>query len=398
MLKKIFKFIAGYVIIEVVGKNKERFVSMCLKNKMKIWSVLPCEKGLRLELLRSDFLRIRRLVRKSGVRVCVKSKHGLKEWRRCYGGRIGFFVSAAAVCIFFLIIPHYIWCVEIDGLYYADRDKIMEILKDNGVYVGARKSAVTDLGDIKSEIVYRVDGVNWAWLYIEGAKARLQIQEVKLPPEIADNTEPADIIAVRDGFIIRSDVARGEKRVSMGDTVSAGDTLVSGKVGVFREGYPEKYIYVHSQADIQAKTVRTERGKFSKTETLRVPTGKIKRRFVLSGFGKSISLYRDKSCGFEEYATRDTKRELSLPVIGDTGLAFTIRTVSEVYETERELSTNEVLERAQETLEERICKELGTGAVRLSEELTYSADNGQYDVELRMHLRENIGITIPIEE
>ena len=41
MLKKIFKFPSGYVIIEIVGKNKEKFINMCLANNFLIWDVLP---------------------------------------------------------------------------------------------------------------------------------------------------------------------------------------------------------------------------------------------------------------------------------------------------------------------------------------------------------------------
>ena len=70
----------------------------------------------------------------------------------------------------------------------------------------------------------------------------------------------------------------------------------------------------------------------------------------------------------------------------------------EVKEYQNTLSEQEILSRAEEVLEERICKELGTEAEKIEERLTYSKDGDNYTVTLRMNFRENIGIKIPQEE
>lgn len=398
MFKKIFKFITGYVIIKVMGKNRERFVSMCLYNDYDIDNVIPTEDGLLIRISLRDFFEIRRLVRKCGVKVRVVSKQGLRLCVRQYRHRYGFLAAGLAACIFFTIIPKYIWCVEIDGAYEADKARIMDILREHGVYPGARKSRIDDLGEIKNSIVYGVDGVNWAWLYTDGSRARLQIQETVKAPPIADRVTPTDIIAACDGWIVRADVLHGERRVNTGMTVNAGDTLVSGKVAVFREGFPEEYIYMRSQADIVADTIRHETGVFSKKETLRIKTGRMSRRFSVELFGMTLNFYRNSDCGYEEFDTVEERYELSIPFYGFSGVAVTMKKVYEVNELERELSEQEVIERARERLEEKICRALTVGAVRTEERLTYSADSSGYRVELLMRLKENIGIEVPTEE
>ena len=115
-------------------------------------------------------------------------------------------------------------------------------------------------------------------------------------------------------------------------------------------------------------------------------------------FGKRFDLFRDISCGYNEFDTAVKTYDLSLPLIGYIGISFSVTDVSEVNVYENHLSSDEVLERAREQLEENICRKLTAGAVRTDQELVYTVENGVYKVELRMYLRENIGIEVPAEE
>lgn len=395
MLKKIFKFIKGYVIIEVTGKNKERFVNMCLVNLLNIYDIVPGGDGLLMKTDRAGFAAMRRLARKSGTRVRILKKCGLPHIMHQYRRRYGFFVSGAAVCIFLFLLPQYILCVEIDGAYNSDKERIYEVLREHGVYVGAKKSRVDDLSEIKNSVIFGIDGISWAWLYDEGAKMRLEIQESVPKPEVKDKSVPTDIVAAYDGWITSADVYLGERRVSAGTAVAAGDVLVSGKVAVFPPGGEENYIYVHSDAKIMADTVRCETAGFKATETLRIRTGRSKKRLSAVIFGKEIKLY--KGFGFDEYDISVKRYDFNIPIIGYSGLTLNVETAFEVNELQRTLSVQEVIERAGEKLSERICKKLGAGAVKRSEELTYSENGGTYTVELRMHLTENIGIEVPAQ-
>ncbi len=398
MLKNNFKFLSGYVIIGVTGKNKERFLNMCLSNMLCIWDVVPCEDGLVLKILNSDFKRIRRLVRKCDVRIKLISKHGMRQFIKEHRYRAIFPIAGALVCIYFLIMPQYIWCVEIDGARNADTENIAEILRENGVYVGAEKKSIRDLGEIKNAVIFGEGEVNWAWLYIEGAKARLQVQERTPPPEVKDKTTPTTIIAANDGYVRYAEVKRGERRVVAGDYVNKGDTLVSGKVAVFREGEPEKYSYVRSDARIIADTIHTEEGVFSKKEALKIRTGNKKKRITVSIFGKAYTPFGKPDDVFEKCDIETKNYDVSLPIFGYLGLGMSVHNVYEAEEYQNKLTRDEVLLRAKETLQERIMKKVGTEAEKTDEQLTYSRNGDGYTVRLVMNFRENIGINIPQEE
>lgn len=397
MLKKIFKFVLGYVIIKVTGKNKERFINMCLNNGLDIYDVSPVDDGLVFKTGKKSFIAMRRLVRKSGVHLRITGKRGLRYVLYRYRHRWGFAVSGLLVCIFFLLLPQYILCIEIDGIYSADRAEIERVLREHGVYIGAKKSGIDDLGEIKNAVIYGVDGINWAWLYDEGARLRLRVQESVPAPPVRDKTVPTDIIAAHDGWITRADIYRGESRVHTGMAVSAGDLLVSGRVAVYPEGEPEDYLYVHSDAVIKADTIRTETGVFSSKEELRIKTGNRKHRVAFELFGKRLDMFLRLDCGFRDHDTTEHIYDLDTP-LGYSGISCIVYDVDEVNVTERGLEEAEVLDRAREQLEEMICKTLGAGAVRQREELHFTRSRDTYTVELRMYLKENIGIEVPMKQ
>lgn len=398
MLKKIFKFRSGYVIIKVVGKNKERFVNLCLENGFDICDVKPEGDGFVLAVSDLDFMNLKHIVRESGVKIRILEKHGVRRFIRKNRRRVMLPVGAVLVVLFFAFMPKYIWCVEVEGAKNADTEKIMRILADKNVYPGAKKKDIADLGEIKNAVVFGVDGINWAWLYVDGAKARLCVSEGSAAPVLTDKTAPATIIAANDGYVRIAEVKRGERRVTAGDSVSRGDVLVSGKVSVSIEGETEKYTYVNSEARIIADTVRVETGTFSTEEILRKKTGNTKKRiaFTVFGreyfpFGKADEVYKKSDISAKNY-------DVSLPFVGYLGFGMSIYEACEVEEYRHKLDKDEVLSRAAERLEEKICKTLGNEAERTSEKLTYTVDGDEYTVTLRMNFRENIGIKIPQEE
>lgn len=398
MFKKNFKFRSGYVIIKVIGKNKERFVNLCMENGFGIGGVTPADDGLELEISNADFVNIRFAARECGVKIKIAEKRGMAAFLRKHRYRAAIPVLAAATAVFFAVMPKYIWCVEIEGAKNADIDGIIRILSDKNVYPGAKKKDMADLSEIKNAVVFGDENVNWAWLYIDGAKATLKIQEGTAAPETVDKTTPATIIAAHDGYVRYAEVKRGERRVSAGDAVSRGDILVCGKVPVYTDGSGEKYSYVNSEARIIADTVHTETGKFSDTETLSVRTGKSKRKISVSLFGREYFPAGKPNDVFEKSDITKKNYDLSVPRAGYIGIGLSIYDIYELNEHENKLTEDEVLLRAKEKLEERICKKLGTEARREEEKLTYGKNGGEYTVTLRMNFRENIGIKIPQEE
>lgn len=396
MFNKFFKFLRGYVIIRIYGKGAERFLNICLRRNINVWNTMPCENGIELAMACSDFFLIRGIVRKCRVKVYIKEKHGLRHLLHLYRKRYVFLAMIALCVILCALSTQFIWLVEINGVENSDVGSIIETLDELGIKSGALKRSLPDGMDIKREIINGTDNIAWAWVYIEGAKARVEIYEKIIPPNVVDKDTPCDIVAACDGVIKKMIVKSGEEKVREGDAVSAGDVIVSGKVATYKEGYPEEYIYVHSMADVEAYTSHKKSGEYKLYYESRIPTGKHKTLYSLEVFGKMFSLPQ-KEIQYEDYDTSEKRHELYIPFFGYTGIALDTIKYDEVSINHEPLSIETAVEFAKNDLEEKIAKELTQGSKLTDENIEYEkTDNETIKVTLEMNFIQNIATMQPM--
>lgn len=400
MFKKFFKFLKGYVIIEIYGKNKERFINICLRRGIEIHDTKPLENGrILLSIFKRDFYRLPEIARKTKISVRIKRKRGLYNITARYKKRYLFAAGFLAFVLFIAITSQFIWVVEINGVENADYEKIIAALEEDGVTSGALKKNIPSGYELKRDILNANDDIAWAWVYIEGAKARVEIYEKSLPPQVIDKSVSCNISARREGVIKKITAKSGELLLKAGDAVSPGDVIISGRVGTFREGEPEKYIYVHALGEVEAYTSHTAEGDYKLYYESRTPTGDSKSYYSLELFGKKFDLFRNKSISYEEFDKIENRQELSLPLLGYTGISLNSEKYDEVTVNKEPLSVDIALETARTELEEKISKELLTGSKMLDSELSYEqTDNETIHVKLNMSFIENIGVETPIEE
>lgn len=396
MFKKFFKFLYGYVIIRVYGKGAERFVNICLRRNIEVWNTKPCKDGIEMCIFARDFFLIREVVRKCHVRIKIIEKRGLLHLTRIYKKRYMFLIGFALCIALFVISAQFIWIVEINGVENCDITSVVATLDRIGIKSGSLKHRIPEGMDIKAEILSDTDGIAWAWVYIEGAKARVEIYEQTLPPNVIDKNIPCDIVAACDGVIKHIVVKNGEKIVKQGDAVKAGDVIVSGKVGTYKEGFPEEYIYVHSMASTQAYTNHSKSGEYKLYYESRMPTGKSKKLYSVEVFGKMFSLPMSE-LDYENYDVKETRHELKIPFFGYMGIALDSVVYNEVSINKEPISIETALEFAKNDMEEKISKELMTGSVLMNQNLEYVKNNNDtINVTLEMSFIENIAIEQPL--
>ena len=400
MFNKFFKFLKGYVIIKLYGHDTERFINICIRRGIELGAVKRCEDGcVRTCVKKSDFALLRPVAYKTHTRVRIAKKAGLYNILGRYGKRYALILGALISAAFFYISSQYIWTVEINGLENADYETLAASLGSSGVYSGARKKNLPDGTEIKNRILRENKDIAWAWVYIEGAKARVEIYEKIIPPAVTDRNEPCDIIAACDGYIKTMTVKNGKALFKEGDTVSAGDVLISGTVPVFNEGDEERYMQVHAMGTIEAYTTHSASGKYSTYYESKRPTGRVKKLYSAEIFGKQFKLFKNESISYENYDRIENRYELKLPILGYTGIAWDSVCFNEVDKSREPLIIDTVLEFAKNELEEKISGELLYDSSLIDEELTYNyVDDETISAELTMNFIEKIGTETAIEK
>lgn len=392
MLNKFFKFLKGYVIIELYGKNPERFINICLRRNIDIWDVLPTDNGMKLKVYKKDFKRLRAVRAKSAVKLKIKRKCGIYSLFKRYKKRYVFAVCAV-LCIFAVYsVSQHIWTIEINGVKNSDVKILAAQLAENGVVIGADKKDLKSISEIKKDILSKNSDIVWLWIYFEGTKARVEVSEVRMPPELEDRKTPCDIKAVREGVIKNITVKNGEAAVRRGDAVEKGDVLISGKVTAFREGYEEKYMYVHSLGTVEAYTTHTAEGEGKLYNEIRTPTGKVKYYPTVEIFGKRYDLYGNKNTDYKDYDIKTECYEPSVPLFGKIGIALTVEKNLEVEVKRFPIDEETAVQIVQDRLEEEIAKELTPFAELESSETEYEkTDDETIKVKCTMNFTESIG-------
>lgn len=398
MFNKFFKFLKGYVIIRVSGADAERFVNICIRRGADISGIKAEKSGaLIMRVSIPFFLKLRPVARKTGVHIHIIKRGGAFMMKRLYGRRYAFLLGALFMIVFFAVTSQFIWVVELDGVYESNEEQIIQILSDCGIKPGASKRSLPPPDEIKSRLINETGTLSWAWVYIEGARARAVVYEKRTAPETADKSIPCDIVAACDAFIKRIDVKNGERAVENGTAVLKGDVLISGNVPVFTEGEEEKYMQVHAEGVTEAVTYREASANQSLFRELRIKTGRKKTYYSLEIFGKLFELYSDTDCGFENFDTSDNRRELTLPFFGYSGLCLNTRTYEEVEPVREQITEEAAALYAKERLEEEIAKELYSSPRLEDSSLTWERiSSDTINVRLRMKFIEDIGIKTPI--
>lgn len=393
MSNLLFKFLKGYVIIEVYGCGAERFINICTRRGIDVRDISYQSDGsVSMGMSGKDFKSIRPIAYKTHTKVHIVRKRGLPELFKLYRRRYALIITLLVCILFLAAAPNFIWSVAIEGNETISSEELLKALGEVGVYQGALKAQIPDGFTIKNHLMRQNPKLMWAWVYVKGTKAELKVSENKLPPLVVDRDTPCDIRAACDGYLMSVTPLTGEKTAQTEAVIRAGETIVSGKVPVFKEGYPEQYEYVHARAVTKAYTEKRESGVYRLEYEIKTPTGNAVSKPYIEFFGKRLNLFRSSECGYEAYDTESFRHEFFFAAVGAD-------VYTEVHREREPMSLEGALQQARNELEERAAKKLCKNTVLLNEDLQYEyiSDN-EIKVRLTLSCVEDIGTEVPIEK
>lgn len=327
-LNKFFHFLKGYVIIRVTGLKTEQFLCMTAKNGLKVWDIKRTDfNTITLCISFSDFLKIRGIARKNRISIRIEKKSGLPVILKKYKKRYFLLGGAVLFALFMVVSSQFVWSVELGGVQNSDIDTIYKTLHEMGVYVGAPKWNIRGSTEIKNALLNRVDNITWAWVYLKGTRAVCEIYEDSIPPVRLEEGTECNIIAARDGIIKRIIATDGKKVVKAGDTVCAGDLLIS---GVLLNSAGDFSALVEAGGVVEAKTWHEKTAVFKLYDEAKRPTGREKNLWTIKLFSKEIPLFCNEKHEFEDFLVVEESYELKLPKERYVGIGLLKKKILEV--------------------------------------------------------------------
>lgn len=289
------KYKKGIIRIEIHSIMPEKFINLLWKNNVYVKNIKKINiTTVAMDINLKDYDMVQDISKRTNTKIRIINRKGIsffmiktRKRKTLVGGIVIF-----AGMIYFL--STYIWFIDITTEKNITPFELRNQLKTSGIVPGINKRKI-DVYELEEKIVKDNEDIMWARARVQGARLKINIAERQEPPKIEVDDSPCDIVAKKDGEIVRVYSKGGTSVVKKGDIVKKGDMLVKGEQGKENSLYP-----VHAEADVIAKTFYEKVKEVSNKEIERVRTGKKQTSVYLNIFGKNIHLKKIKN-NFKNY-------------------------------------------------------------------------------------------------
>ena len=219
-------------------------------------------------------------------------------------------IFLAVTCVYSL----FVWRVEIEGGDKKLQKKVLSVISENGVYVGALKHKI-DHYEIKRNAILEIDDLSWLWVDVRGTSAKVKIRARSPKPALNPIHEPADVVATHSGLIEKMQVYCGVPLLKEGQSVEKGQTLITGVFRSENENIPT--YYHHASGNVILRLYEKKTVIIPKTTIKKTPTGNKKSVFRINFEKNNINFSLNSGISYAEYDKIEKKYVLPL-----TGISF----------------------------------------------------------------------------
>ncbi|MEW6182889.1 MAG: sporulation protein YqfD [Bacillota bacterium] len=306
---RFISYLRGYVSLVVEGRALERFINMAVSRGIKFWDVARLDKERLILRVRLGAVgSLRHIARRTACSFKVTEKMGLpfmiwsmRKRKALYGGALFFF----AVLYF---LSSFVWSVEVHGAKRTDPAVVRRVAAEAGLKTGTLRYRVRET-EVEQLIMEKLPDIAWVGVDVQGSKARVTIAEKKLPVRFP--TTPAHVVARKTGLVKELLVLEGQPLVSEGDTVIAGQVLISGVVVPEEVGesgtVPGPPVYVRAKGLVRARVWYQGYGEAALLEK-GSRDGKVARTLFIKTGEREIRLVGPRQPPFRSFKVRKTSK------------------------------------------------------------------------------------------
>ncbi len=229
LLSYILRWFTGWVRVEAEGGYPERLLNAVAAENITVWGVRCRGPWMRFSCFAREYHRLRHPARRACLRLRVRQKHGLPFWLFRYRHRKGLAVGLAIYALVLALLTPRIWVIQVVGNDETPAADILAVAARAGVCIGNRMDAL-DRKQLETTGVDFLPTLGWISVNPSGCVARVEVAERKPTPQVLDLSQPSDMVALRDGRIEAITVVNGQRLVMVGEAVSAGTVLITGRV------------------------------------------------------------------------------------------------------------------------------------------------------------------------
>lgn len=284
------KYKNAIVTIEIKSKRPEKFINLLWENGVNVKDLKKVDiTTMIMDVSLKDYFTVCDVCKRTKTKIKIIDRKGVSFFiiktrkRKTLIG--GIFIFGVVI----YLLSTFIWFIDINTEKSMTPFELRTQLKGMGVKPGINKKDI-DVYKIEEELLKKNDDIMWVRTRIEGSKLVIKIAERQQPPKIEEDENPCNLIAKKDGEVVRLYSSAGTAAVECGDIVKKGDILIKGEQGKEESVYP-----VHAEGSVIAKTFheRIQEAPLKKNEKVR--TGEKDKSIYIKAFGKNICLKKAKN-------------------------------------------------------------------------------------------------------
>ena len=384
----------GYVGIVIKEGDISGLVNVLMAKNVPVWSMKKIESGVYFRIPLPLLPKVRHLSQSFGCYITVADRGGLPFFYRSITKSWRLWLTALFCFCLLLLFTASIWQVEItddngNTLTEKEAQTILETAADYGIRPMMLKRSV-DYDAAAEAILAAHPSLAWVGFEIKGVTVTVRVAAKE--KNDAHSVFFGHIVAAKNGVIRETFVLKGQKKVEVGDTVEAGDILISGLITYEEEGKAPVSDVTAAKGMIKA-AVWYEGVAYVSLRGIEVtPTGKECGMVTISRDGKTYTLWGSEESPFDDAVTEE--REMILAF----GASIKVKNIAEVRAKEKQRTEEAAPILAKTQARAAAEAKLPKGVTVVDEHLKELTDeNGAVGVQVILETEEDIGKFSPME-
>lgn len=266
------------------GGRSEKLITLCGRQGISLYNIRPTVDGFTARLPARRYREVSRLARRCGTRLRVRKRRGVLFRLRAYRGRWGLVLAPLVFAAAVHLLGQSVWSIRYDGLDAAARSRVEQMLYSMDICEGTVLTQ-EKLRLAEKQLMDGDEAFGWVSLNFEKGRLVVEASPALQKPAIESN-DPVDLVAAADGILLEVNAQEGFAVKSVGQTVAAGDVLVS----AYKPDPYEQPVESHAKGLVVAAVKKTYQCVQPSTYEVQALTGRVASSCRLRLFGHTLEL------------------------------------------------------------------------------------------------------------
>lgn len=274
--------------IRVISADLPGLASKASTQGIDIYNIAPVDElTWEIDISSEDFPKIKGMIENTGGQTTLLRTTGIGAFAERLKKRPIFIAFIVIIFGLTLLLPNWIFFVQVEGNNEVPTHLILEVAEMSGVGFGTYRRGIRS-EKIKNSMLSNIPALSWVGVNTRGCVATISVREGEPVKERENTKQVCSIVASRDGVISELTVLRGTALCKVGSAVQKGDVLIS--------GYTDSGLLIRGEAasgEVFAKTQHQFSAISDASALVRQAESGEKRTYWLLVGKKLIKLWKD---------------------------------------------------------------------------------------------------------